>query len=382
MSLYFDHNATTACDERVVAAMLQQLAKGAANASSQHRAGREANATLQQARARVATLMGVHPRQVIFTSGGTEANNLALKSVAARAPSGRIAISAVEHASVVESARSLERHGWEVVRLEVDRHGALDWGQLEFELQQGLDLVSVMAVNNETGTIYDVAAIAKQCRRYGALFHCDAVQSLGKQLIDYGASGPHFVSISAHKIYGPQGVGALIVSSELAVTPLLHGGGQEQRQRGGTENLVGIVGFGMAAEITYRQQAQRCHQLDELGRYLQLQMGSLVPQAVLFGVEGKRLRQTLFFAVEGVDGETLIMALDRMGIAVASGAACGSRTEEPSRVLAAMGVPPTLAVGAVRISLGVDNSHADIDQLVQAIAEQIVELTSLGALGW
>ena len=347
--VYADHNATTPLDERVLEAMLPWLRGHYGNPSSVHTPGREARAALDRAREQVAQLAGAHPSQVVFTSGGTEANNSALKGVAHRLPKGRIAISAVEHASVSAPAAALRRFGWQCDAIGVDERGICSVEALNQVFQDDTRLVSVMWANNETGAIQPVAALAKRCRELGILFHTDAVQAAGKLAVDFAASGAHLMSLSAHKLYGPKGIGALILDKALDMEPLLHGGGQEKGRRGGTENLPAIVGFGMAAELARVELDTRRRHLLDLRERLESRIARDLPQAVIFAEMAERLPNTVFLAVPGVEGQTLIMALDQQGIAVSSGSACGSEHTEPSGVLKAMGVDNDLALGAIRI---------------------------------
>ncbi|MCW8840132.1 MAG: cysteine desulfurase, partial [Gammaproteobacteria bacterium] len=240
--VYLDHNATTPLDERVLEAMLPYLRGRYGNPSSVYALGREARAALEQAREQVAELVSAHPSQVLFTSGGTEANNSALKGVARRAPQGRIAISEVEHASVQSPAAALARDGWQIDTLAVDGEGICHRETLQQALSEQTRMVSVMWANNETGVVQPVAELAEICREQGVIFHTDAVQAAGKLALDFPASGAHLMSLSAHKLYGPKGVGALILDKAVDLEPLLHGGGQERGRRGGTENLAAIVG--------------------------------------------------------------------------------------------------------------------------------------------
>lgn len=367
MPVYLDHNATTPLDERVAAAMEPYLKGVYGNPSSVHRFGRLTRAAIDRAREQVAALVKVQPSQVIFTSGGTEANNLALKGAAAKLPSGRINVSAVEHASLLEPAGALADQGWQLDLIPVDDQGRVAPRSVKEQLRADTRLVSVMMVNNETGVIQDVAAIADVVREAGGLVHTDAVQAAGKLAIDFAASGAHLMSLSAHKIYGPQGVGALVVDKALELAPLLHGGGQERGLRGGTENVAGIVGFGMAAELAATELERRRVHMRELRDRLETFLKRL-PGVVIFAEQAERVPNTVQIGVPGIDGETLLMALDRHGIAVSSGSACASGKSEPSHVLMAMGVERDLARSAIRISLGKDTTGQDIDRFCEALA--------------
>lgn len=382
MPLYFDHNATTPLDPRVLEAMLPYLQTQFGNPSSLHAAGRAARTAMDTAREQVAALVGAHPSQVIFTSGGTEANNYAVKGWAERQPPGALALSEIEHASVREPVAAMERRGWSRVGLPVDADGRVSPAAVAAALERGAGLVSLMWANNETGVVQDIAAVAETVRACRAVLHTDAVQAAGKLPLDFGASGAHLMSLSAHKLYGPKGVGALVVDKVVELEPLLHGGGQEKGHRGGTENIAAIVGFGAAAELAASELRDRSEAADSLKAAFERGLGKAVPTAVVFGERASRLPNTSFFAVPGIDGQTLIMALDRRGIAVSSGSACGSSHSEPSPVLKAMAVAPELAQCAVRVSFGKDNTPADVEALIQALAAEVQMMQRMGATAW
>jgi len=377
--VYLDHNATTPLDERVLEVMLPWMRGRFGNPSSIHSMGREARGALDTAREQVAQLVGAHPSQIIFTSGGTEANNCALKGVAFRSSVGRMAIGAIEHASVRSPATSLERFSWQIDTIAVDHNGRYSVDTLMQALQDDTRLVSLMWGNNETGTIQPVKVLAECCRERGVLFHTDAVQGAGKIELNFPASGAHLMSLSAHKLYGPKGVGALIWDKAVDMEPLLHGGGQEKGLRGGTENLAAIVGFGKAAELATIELAERSRHLMEQRTLFEHRLAEALPEAVIFAREAERLPNTVFMAVPGLEGQTLIMALDQQGIAVSSGSACGSEQTEPSPVLKAMGVESELALGAIRISLGKDNTEQDIETLIGTLVSQVKQLQRLAA---
>lgn len=377
--VYLDHNATTPLDERVLEAMLPYLRQRYGNPSSLYQLGREARAALERAREQVAHLVGAHPSQVIFTSGGTEANNTALKGVVPHHGGARIAVSAVEHASVHGPAMSLARTGLQVDTIAVDEQGLVSPQALEQVLRTDTRLVSVMWANNETGVLQLVPELAQLCRERNVILHSDAVQAAGKLELDFSTSGAHLLSLSAHKLYGPKGVGALIVDKALDLQPLLQGGGQEQGRRGGTENLAAIAGFGVAAEIAALELTARRRHLLQLRVRFEQGLVQQLPQAVIFAGGAERLPNTTFFSIPGLEGQTLVMALDQQGMAVASGSACGSDSREPSPVLKAMGIEAELAQGAVRISLGKDNSEEDVDALVGALLSQVKQLQNFAA---
>jgi cysteine desulfurase len=365
MAIYFDHNATTPVDERVLDAMLPYFHHRFGNPSSRHSFGRVARAALDQAREQVAALAGATPGQVIFTSGGSESNQLALQG-AARAMStpGRVARSAIEHPSVLAGADSLRGFGWQVDSVPVDAGGRVIG--LDAVIGDDTRLVSVMLANNETGVVQDLGAVVEAAARVGGVVHTDAVQAAGKMVLDFSGSGVQLMTLSAHKLYGPKGAAAVIRDRALDLRAVLPGGGQEGGLRSGTENLPAIVGFGRAAELALAELPERRALVQTLRDDLQQGLLAL-PGVTVFAADQERLPNTLMFAVDGIDGETLLMELDRKGLAVASGSACSSDGGAPSHVLTAMGVPAGLARGALRVSLGKDNSAADIQQLLKVL---------------
>jgi len=379
-NVYLDNNATTPIDERVLEAMLPYLKGRYANASSGHRLGREVRAAMDVAREQVAELVNAHPSQVVFTSGGTEANNMAMKGVAARCSPGLIALSAVEHSSVKETAEAMKRSGWSMAEIAVDHSGKIKETSLSVIADQAPKIIAVMMANNETGVVQNIAQVADVAQACGAYFFTDAVQAAGKIPLDFSASGAHLMSLSAHKIYGPKGAGALIVDKAVDMEPLLHGGGHEKGRRAGTENVAAIVGFGKASELAVNELAERQKHMRELQTYLEEQLILAIPQLKFFGQQAVRLPNTTFFAVPGLDGETLLMALDQAGLAVSSGSACGTGNVEPSHVLLAMGVDSEIARSAVRVSTGKDTSRDVLNHFVKCLKEQVRVLQSFGAV--
>lgn len=368
MMIYFDNNATTRLDPRVAEAMRPYLEGAYANPSSLHRFGRAARDAVEAARAQVAALVGVQPQQVIFTSGGTEADNLAVKGVCT-GNGGRILYAATEHPAVMESCEALRARGSTVEVLPVDSDGVLDWTGFEERLARGpVRLVAVMAANNETGVIQDVARAARLVHAAGSWLLVDAVQAAGKLAVDFDALGADLMSLSAHKLHGPRGVGALVRRGEVELAPLHHGGGQEHGLRGGTENVAAIVGFGVAADLARQELEARAAHGESLRRRLEAGLRRL-PGAVIFAQAAPRLPNTVQFALPGWHGEALLMALDKRGIAVSSGSACHSGRGEPSHVLLAMGVAREIAHGAVRVSFSKDNTADEVDALLAALTE-------------
>jgi cysteine desulfurase len=377
--VYLDHNATTPLDERVLEAMLPYLRERYGNPSSVHAAGREARRALDQAREQVAALVNAHSSQVIFTSGGTEANNAALKGFCLGTSAAKLVLGPTEHASVRGPATALSRHGWQLGQVGCDEHGVVSALALSQAVDEQTRLVSLMWANNESGAINPIAELAAVCRERGALLHSDAVQAAGKLPLDFAASGVQLMSLSAHKLYGPKGVGALVVDKALSLEPLLHGGAQERERRGGTESVAAIVGFGRAAELAQAELASRQQQTRTLRDRFERALCAALPQAVIFAAGAERLPNTSFFAVPPLEGRTLIMTLDQLGFAVASGSACGSGQHEPSHVLKAMGVASAQAHGAVRVSFGQQNSDSDVERLITALVSQTKQLQGMGA---
>ncbi len=376
--VYFDHNATTPLDERVLAAMLPFLTEQYGNASSRHEFGTQARNAVNRAREQVAALVNVQPSQVVFVSGGTEANNLFIKGAAGYLKPTQLAVSAIEHPCVAKPAHELARSGWKVRKLAVDRDGRIDLDDVAAALQEPTGIVSVMLANNETGVIQDVAAVAEQARAARAWVHTDAVQAIGKIEVDFAALNVHAMSMSAHKIYGPKGIGALVVDKRIELRPIIAGGGHEQGMRSGTENVPGIVGFGAAAELASSRRAALGERLAGLRQ--RLESGLQEVGAVIFGERVPRIPNTTYFAFAHIDGETLVVELDKLGYAVAAGAACSSASTEPSATLIAMDVEPELARGAVRLSLGAGNTAEDVEGFLQAVKGLVKRLKGMTAM--
>jgi cysteine desulfurase len=376
--VYFDHNATTPVDERVLEAMLPYLRGEFGNASSRHEFGTVARKAVNDARAKIAALVNVQPSQVVFVSGGTEANNFFIKGAAGYLKPTQVAVSAIEHPCVAKPAQELARQGWKVRKLAVSRDGEIDLADVDAALAEPTGIVSVMLANNETGVIQDVAAVAARARRANAWMHTDAVQALGKIPVDFGALGVHAMTISAHKLYGPKGAAALVVDKRLELRPLIAGGGHEQGLRSGTENVPAIVGFGAACEFAAGRMADLSARLEKMRERLERGLHEL--GAVIFGEHARRIPNTSYFAFRGIDGEALVIELDKLGFAVAAGAACSSASTEPSATLLAMGVTPELARGAVRFSLGAGNSAQQVEEFLNALAATIARLKRLAAI--
>ena len=380
--VYLDWNATTPLAPEVRDAMLPWLAAAEpsrfGNASSRHEYGRQARAAIDEARARVAAAVGAHATEVVFTSGGSEANNLFLKGAAACLKPGTLAISAIEHPCVREPARQLRRAGWTLREIAVDDAGRIDSADWLRALGARPALVSVMLANNETGVLQDVRALAGDARKAGALLHTDAVQALGKIEVDFRALGVHAMTLSAHKIGGPLGAGALVVDKRVELSPLIAGGGQERGLRSGTENVAAIVGFGLACEHAVAQRVAEATRLAALRDRVEQALAA--QGAVVFSRAAARLPNTVFFAFDAIDGETLVGKLDRAGFACASGSACSSAQPEPSHTLLAMGVDPVVARGAVRVSVGRDTTAQEVERFVAALSHVVQDLKKLASV--
>lgn len=381
-SVYLDHNATTALDTRVLDAMLPWISQQSGNPTSRHVYGRSARDAVEHARTQVAEACGAYSSQVIFTANGTEANNFAVKGMAWHLENAQILSSAIEHPCVTRPALAMQQFGFKSKQIAVDANGKVNIEKLKAQLALPTSLVSVMLANNETGVIQDVAQIAEMARTAGAYMHSDAVQGLGKIKVDFSDLNIHAMTISSHKIHGPQGAAALILDKRVDIQALLHGGGQERGLRSGTENVAAIVGFGAACELAianlhnYAAHTNALRDQFEQGLKNSLQGFDVT----IFGNTVMRLPNTSFFAVEGIEGETLVMALDRKGYAVASGSACSSDSTEPSHVLLAMGVHPDVARGAVRVSFGAQNTAEEVSNFLATLRNEILRLKQLTAV--
>ena len=379
--VYLDHNATTPLDPAVRAAMLPWLEGLCGNASSRHEYGRQARAAVDLARQQVAAAVNAHPSEVIFTSGGSEANNLFLKGLAACRQPGRLTVSAIEHPCVLQPARQLQRQGWQLREIAVDAQGLVAADDYAAVLAEQPDVLSIMLANNETGAIQDLPQLAQAARAAGAVLHSDAVQALGKMPLDFralNAAGVQALTLSAHKINGPKGAAALVVDKRLELSPLIAGGGHERGLRSGTENVPAIVGFGVAAELAAARVAEAATQNGQLRTELEAGLRAL--GACIFSSAAPRLSNTSYFALPGIDGETLVGKLDRAGFAVASGAACSSAQPESSHVLQAMGIAPELARGAVRLSFGAGNDAGEVKRFIAALQATVGDLRGLTAI--
>ncbi len=380
--LYLDHAATTPTDPRVVEAMLPHFTEAFGNPSSIHSLGLETRSAVVEARERVASLIGATSDEIIFTSGGTEADNLAIKGVAqANAHKGRhIVTTRIEHHAVEESCRFLEKQGFKATFVVVDKDGLVDPRDVEMAITPETILISVMHANNEVGTIQPIAEIGKMARERGICFHTDAVQTVGHIPAMVDELAVDLLAISAHKLYGPKGVGVLYVRKGTRIASFMHGGGQERGLRASTENVPGIVGLGKAAEIAQAEMDAEAKHLIRLRDKLIKGLVERIPQIRLNGHPTRRLPNNVNVSVASIEGEALAVSLDLEGIAVSTGSACSSEAMEPSHVLTAMGVAVELARGSVRFSLGRDNTDSDIDRVLEAFPRIVSRLRSVSPL--
>ncbi len=361
--IYFDHNATTPVDPRVVEAMLPYLNTFYGNPSSLYRLGRIVRSAINTAREQVAALVDAPPECIIFTSGGTEANNLALQTIKKNATT---VISSIEHPSILEPASN--NRTLNLFSLAVDKNGLVLAETIEIILQKSLsiDFVSIMLANNEQGAIQNIAELSHQYKDKCSVIHTDAIQAVGKIPVSFRQLTVDLMSLSSHKIYGPKGCGALVVSKKMEISPLLIGGGQENGWRAGTENVAAIVGFGKAAELAMLELEQRSKHCLTLRNMLEKELHG-IPDLVIFAEQAERLPNTVQFGIKDRDGEMLLMQLDQKNIAVSSGSACSSGGGKASTVLTAMGIDPQLAKSAIRISLGKSNTEQDIIEFIQTL---------------
>ncbi len=380
--IYLDHNATTPLHPEVLEAMLPYYKEAFGNPSTIYFFGQETRKATDEAREKVANLIGASPEEIIFTSGGTEADNLALKGVAAalEKKGKHIVTSSIEHHAVLSSLKYLEKRGCKVSFLPVDEHGWLDPKKVKEAITSQTVLISVMHGNNEVGTIEPISEIGEIARKAGIYLHTDAVQTIGKIKVNVDDLKVDLLSLSAHKFYGPKGVGALYVRKGTRIHPLLHGGYQERRRRAGTENVAGIVGLGKAAEIASKEMVQQSRRESNLRDKLEKMIKENINHCRLNGHPTRRLPNTLNVSFEFIEGESLILNLDLKGIAASTGSACTSGSLEPSHVLMAMGVPPEIAQGSIRFSLGRDTGKEDIDYTVENLVEIVARLREMSPL--
>lgn len=380
--IYLDNNATTPIHPEVKSAILPFLDEKFGNPSSIHWAGRDVRKAVEDAREKVAELINADPKEIIFTGSGTEANNTAIKGIAFQHwdKKGHIITSSVEHPSVLNTCKYLEKKGFEVTYLPVDEYGMIDPDDLRKAIRKDTILVSIMLANNEIGNIYPIQELAKIAKENNIPFHCDAVQAAGKIEVDVKKLGVDMLTISAHKIYAPKGVGALYIRKGLRIDPLITGGHQERNLRSGTENVIGIVGFGKACEIAKREMNEVAERVKRLRDKLERGILERIPDVKVNGHPEKRLPTTLNVSFLYVEGESILLYLDMEGIAASSGSACTSGTLDPSHVLLAMGIPHEVAHGSVRFSLGRETTEEDIDRVLEVLPPIIERLRSFSPL--
>lgn len=380
--IYLDHNATTPVHPEVREAMLPYLGEGFGNASSVHSFGREARAAVEQAREKIAGFLGCKPEEFVFTSGGTESDNYALKGVvkASTKKTKHIITSTIEHQAVLNVAKLLEKEGIRVSFVPVDEYGIVDVEKLKSEIGDDTVLISIMAANNEVGTIEPIEEIGRIARERGILFHTDAVQALGKIPINFRELAIDLASFSAHKIYGPKGIGGIFIRKGTKIASFIQGGHHERNRRAGTENVPGIVGFAKAVEIAEREGLKDAERIKTLRDRLHQGLTSKIREVKLNGHPESRLPNTLNLSFNYVEGESIILNLDMAGIAVSTGSACTSGSLEPSHVLTAMGIDAVYAQGSVRFSLGRINRDEEIDRVIEAMPPVIERLRKMSPL--
>jgi cysteine desulfurase len=381
--IYMDHSATTPVAPEVLEAMLPYFSERFGNASSLHSFGLEAKEALEASREKVAVLLGAKPEEIIFTSGGTESDNLALKGIAYRnqAKGKHILTTSIEHPAVLETCRKLQKEGFEVTYLPVTGDGLVDPAVLESAIRPDTILISVMHANNEVGTIQPLQEIGRLAAERDIYFHTDAVQSVGKISTDVNTLGVDLLSLSAHKLYGPKGTGALYIRKGTRLESIIQGGGHERALRSGTENIAGIVGLGRAADLAGEIMAAEARRLTGLRDRLAELVLETVKDAWINGSMAKRLPGNLNFAFKYVEGESLLLFLDSRGIAVSTGSACSSHKLEPSHVLLALGLKPEDCHGSLRITMGRSNTEGDADYVAEGIAAAVERFRSISALG-
>jgi len=381
--IYFDHSATTPLDPRVLTAMGPFLGGAFGNPSSQHHEGRVARTAIETARAQVASLIGAEPDEIIFTASGTEADNLALiGAVRASGKPGHVVTTSIEHAAILETCRFLAASGTRVTHLPVDADGLVGPESLLRALQANVTLVSIMAANNVVGTLQPIEELAHLTKLHGVLFHTDAVQAAGKIPLDVNRLHVDMLSLSAHKLHGPKGVGALYVRKGTRLSPIVFGGGQERGLRSATENVAGIVGFGAAAAIAREELAEEATRLARFRERISRELARTLPQSYLFGHPALRLPGHLSFGLRGQEREVgkLLAALDAAGVALSAGSACNANhAGEPSPVLLAMGYDSERARGLIRLSLGRFNTEQEVDRFLAILPQAVASITHAAA---
>ncbi|MEA2055161.1 MAG: cysteine desulfurase NifS [Candidatus Thermoplasmatota archaeon] len=377
--IYLDHASTTPVDKEVLKAMKPYFSQKYGNASSLHSFGREAKKALEKSREQVAKIIGAKSEEIIFTGGGTESDNIAIKGVAFRMRKGHIITSKIEHPAVMEMCRHLEQKGFEVTYLPVDKYGIINPDDVKNAIKDDTILITIMHANNEIGTIEPIEEIAKIAKENGVPFHTDAVQSVGKIPIDVKNIGVDMLSISAHKIYGPKGTGALYVREGTKIEPIVHGGGHERGLRSSTENIPGIVGLGRACELAKERMNDDAKRITWLRD--KLIKGVLeIEETYLNGHPEKRLANNAHFRFTAIEGESLVLSLDGKGIAGSTGSACSSKKLRPSHVLMAIGLNEVQAHGSLRLTLGRENTEDEIEYVLEVLPGSIEKLRKMSPL--
>jgi cysteine desulfurase len=384
MRIYLDHNATTPVDPAAADAMLRALKDLFGNASSLHYYGQQAKAAMDDSRSAVAALIGAEPSEIVFTSGGTEADNFAIRGAAeALEVTGRkhLITSGIEHEAVLNTFKALAKRGWRTTVLPLDSNGIVSPDRLRDAMTDDTALVSIMHANNEIGTIQPVAELAAIAKARGALFHTDAVQSSGKIPVNVRALGVDLLAMSAHKFYGPKGIGALWAKRGVRLSPFVNGGKQERNRRAGTENVPGAIGMGVAAAHAAQNMKDETARLSALRDRLEIGILSSVSNTEVNGSREVRVPNTTNISFERIEAESLLIALDLEGVAVSTGSACSSGTLEPSHVLKAMGLSSHRAQNSIRFSLGASNTDEQIDHVIEILPRIVTKLRSLSAVG-
>ncbi len=380
--IYMDHGATTPADPLVVDAMLPYFTEKFGNASSLHSFGQEATSALEQSRQQVAASIGAKPEEIIFTSGGTESDNLAVKGVAYRnSDKGKhIITSTIEHPAILNTCAYLEKEGFEVTYVAVDSDGIIDMDELKKATRDDTILISVMHANNEIGTIQPISDISKLAKEKSIYLHTDAVQSLGKISVNVDELGVDLLSLSSHKIHGPKGVGALYVRKGTLLQALAHGGSHEHRMRAGTENISGIAGFAKAVALADERLVDDAKHMTQLRDSLIGKVMDSIDDVELSGHPTNRLPNNVNLRFSFIEGESMLLFLDMKGIAISTGSACSSKSLEPSHVLTAIGLRPEDSHGSLRITLGKDNTHEEVDYVVDALVEVVGRLRAMSPI--
>lgn len=381
--IYLDNNATTPTDERVVEAMLPYFCKKYGNPSSIYKLANESETAKEEVRDKVAKLLNAKPYEIVFTGCGTESDNFAIKGTAFanRKKDNHIITSSIEHHAVLNACKWLEKQGFEVTYIGVDKHGVVNLDELCKAITDKTILISIMHANNEVGTIEPIKEIADIAKDNGIYFHIDAVQTVGKLPIDVNDLSVDLLSMSGHKFYGPKGVGALYIRKGTKIDSLLHGGHHERNRRAGTENVPGIVGLGKASEIAMEEFEEDERRVKKLRDRLEKGLMEKIDDVIINGHPERRLPSTLNLSVKYVEGESILLQLNHNGIAASSGSACTSGSFEPSHVLASMGIPPETAHGSLRFSVGRSNTENDIDKVIEVLPPIVEKLREMSPFG-